>query len=187
MEVSPARSTEYTGHAPNRYDPAAWDVWSFGTILMYACAGRSLYKKLGKDVYRFFELTLKVRPSEPHQIQAWYRKRAKVNNECLFYETTEAGTPVKKDGRGIPQVRLPAPNHPRYDPLSLTALHDRSREYSARTRRARQRQTPPGPPGTTAPKRESRRITDCGNTSPTSTPMWGVPGAAPSAGSSKIS
>lgn len=77
---------------------------------MYVTAGRSLYKKLGKDVYNFFQLTLRKRPHTPYEADAWLRKRAKVNNECLFYETTDVGTPTNKDARGIPKV--PSPSRP---------------------------------------------------------------------------
>lgn len=86
------------------YDPAAWDVWSLGTVLLYIVGGATLYAKLRGDVYRFFEVTLQVRPRTAADGVRWDQKRKKVGNQNLFYSTDKTGKPNKMDKRGIPIV-----------------------------------------------------------------------------------
>jgi len=93
------------------YDPAAWDVWSLGTVLLYIVGGATFYAKLRGDVYRFFEITMQVRPRLPEHARRWAQKRRKVGNKCLFYHTDASGKPNKLDNRGVPVVpchRAPA-------------------------------------------------------------------------------
>jgi serine/threonine protein kinase len=86
------------------YDPAAWDVWSLGTVLLYIVGGATLYAKLRGDVYRFFEVTMQVRPKNASEGLRWDQKRKKVGSRCLFYSTDKTGRPNKMDARGIPIV-----------------------------------------------------------------------------------
>eukprot|EP00041_Stephanoeca_diplocostata_P022145 m.524836 g.524836 ORF g.524836 m.524836 type:complete len:776 (+) comp21993_c0_seq1:180-2507(+) len=95
-------SSPYT-IAQSGYDPAAWDVWSAGTILMYMCAGDVIYSKLKGHVYRFFELAMQECPADAQQAKVWRSRRRAIGNQCLFYDTDDRGRALKIVD-GIPQV-----------------------------------------------------------------------------------
>lgn len=75
------------------YDPASWDVWSLGSVLLYCAAGATLFKELQYDVYRFFWLAMRVGPREE-------------GDKCtsIFYDMDEDGFAEDTDARGIPIV-----------------------------------------------------------------------------------
>ena len=104
------------------YDPASWDVWSAGVILLYMVGGDAIYGKLRGKTFNFFEFALRERSAHwvdgSARHRKWLQERALVGGDNLFYDTDMVwGRPLATDADGIPKVERDTDGVPLYPRL----------------------------------------------------------------------
>eukprot|EP00040_Diaphanoeca_grandis_P005019 m.31002 g.31002 ORF g.31002 m.31002 type:complete len:687 (-) comp16379_c0_seq1:239-2299(-) len=91
------------------YDPASWDVWSAGVILLLITGADHIFSKIRGQVYKFMKIALEelepsVRPgSRDHKL--WKQMRTLMGGNGLFFDTDdESGKPLRVTKDGVPII-----------------------------------------------------------------------------------